>query len=160
MIDICNRWGRSCQPRGEPGEVCDYTGGGIISRLPPGQLADRPLWLWPACDPRPITGDKSCFCWDTSRFVFNYSDLSNPLSDVTTEGVPDLLRWLKQCQWVFVGVKVALFPLQWSMKDANMWLACWYLLLQPIKFTVVHRPGAQMVMADFLSSLQNSYNRW
>ncbi|XP_060774793.1 kynureninase isoform X2 [Neoarius graeffei] len=44
-------------------------------------------------------------------------------------------------------------PLQWlhHMKDANARITSWYLALQPFKFKVVHRPGAQMVMADFLS---------
>ncbi|XP_060783178.1 uncharacterized protein LOC132890379 [Neoarius graeffei] len=44
-------------------------------------------------------------------------------------------------------------PLQWlhRMKDANARITRWYLALQPFNFKVVHRPGAQMVMADFLS---------
>ncbi|TKS64962.1 Retrovirus-related Pol polyprotein from transposon 412 [Collichthys lucidus] len=44
-------------------------------------------------------------------------------------------------------------PLQWlhRMKDANARITRWYLALQPFKFTVVHRPGAQMAVADFLS---------
>ncbi|XP_060779260.1 uncharacterized protein LOC132887731 isoform X2 [Neoarius graeffei] len=44
-------------------------------------------------------------------------------------------------------------PLQWlhRMKDANARITCWYLALQPFNFKVVHRPGAQMVVADFLS---------
>ncbi|XP_059202709.1 uncharacterized protein LOC131982144 [Centropristis striata] len=44
-------------------------------------------------------------------------------------------------------------PLQWlhRMKDANARITRWYLALQPFKFKVIHRPGAQMVVADFLS---------
>ncbi|KAM9699281.1 uncharacterized protein ACNS7B_003496 isoform 1-T1 [Menidia menidia] len=44
-------------------------------------------------------------------------------------------------------------PLQWlhRMKDANARITRWYLALQPFKFRVVHRPGTQMVVADFLS---------
>ena len=47
-------------------------------------------------------------------------------------------------------------PLQWlhRMKDANAQITRWYLALQPFKFKVVHRPGAQMVVADFLSRSQ------
>ncbi|XP_060785448.1 uncharacterized protein LOC132891665 [Neoarius graeffei] len=44
-------------------------------------------------------------------------------------------------------------PLQWlhRMKDANARITHWYLAFQPFNFKVVHRPGAQMVVADFLS---------
>ena len=44
-------------------------------------------------------------------------------------------------------------PLQWlhRMKDANARITRWYLALQPFNFMVIHRPGAQMVVADFLS---------
>ncbi|XP_039532215.1 uncharacterized protein LOC120482205 [Pimephales promelas] len=44
-------------------------------------------------------------------------------------------------------------PLQWlhRMKDTNARITRWYLALQPFKFQVVHRPGAQMAVADFLS---------
>ena len=44
-------------------------------------------------------------------------------------------------------------PLQWlhRMKDTNARITRWYLALQPFNFKVVHRPGAQMVVADFLS---------
>ncbi len=44
-------------------------------------------------------------------------------------------------------------PLQWlhRMKDTNAWITRWYLALQPFKFKVIHRPGAQMAVADFLS---------
>ncbi|XP_060790702.1 uncharacterized protein LOC132894634 [Neoarius graeffei] len=44
-------------------------------------------------------------------------------------------------------------PLQWlhRMKDANAQITRWYLALQLFNFKVVHRPGAQMVVADFLS---------
>ncbi len=37
------------------------------------------------------------------------------------------------------------------MKDINARITRWYLALQPFKFKVVHRPGVQMVVADFLS---------
>ncbi|XP_039513052.1 uncharacterized protein LOC120468602 [Pimephales promelas] len=44
-------------------------------------------------------------------------------------------------------------PLQWlhRMKDTNARITRWYLALQPFKFQVVHRPGTQMAVADFLS---------
>ena len=47
-------------------------------------------------------------------------------------------------------------PLQWlhRMKDANARITRWYLALQPFKFKVIHRPGTQMVVADFLSRLE------
>ncbi len=42
-------------------------------------------------------------------------------------------------------------PLQWlhRMNDTNARITCWYLALQPFKFKVIHRPGAQMAEADF-----------
>ncbi len=42
-------------------------------------------------------------------------------------------------------------PLQWlhRMKDTNTRITRWYLALQPFK--VIHRPGVQMAVADFLS---------
>ncbi len=44
-------------------------------------------------------------------------------------------------------------PLQWlhRMKDTNARITHWYLALQAFKFKVVHRPGTQMTVADFLS---------
>ncbi len=44
-------------------------------------------------------------------------------------------------------------PLQWlhRMKDTNARITRLYLALQPFKFKVVHRPGVQMAVADFLS---------
>ncbi len=44
-------------------------------------------------------------------------------------------------------------PLQWlhRMKDTNARITHWYLALQPFKFKVIHRPGTQMIVADFLS---------
>ncbi|XP_056585423.1 uncharacterized protein LOC130406867 [Triplophysa dalaica] len=44
-------------------------------------------------------------------------------------------------------------PLQWlhRMKDTNARITRWYLALQPFKFKVIHRPGTQMAVADFLS---------
>ncbi len=44
-------------------------------------------------------------------------------------------------------------PLQWlhRMKDTNARITRWYLALQPFKFKVIHRPGTQMTVADFLS---------
>ncbi len=44
-------------------------------------------------------------------------------------------------------------PLQWlhRMKDTNARITRWYLALQPFKLKVVHRPGVQMAVADFLS---------
>ncbi len=37
------------------------------------------------------------------------------------------------------------------MKDTNVWITRWYLALQPFKFKMIHRPGTQMTVADFLS---------
>ncbi len=37
------------------------------------------------------------------------------------------------------------------MKDTNARITHWYLALQPFKFKVIHRPGTQMTVADFLS---------
>ena len=37
------------------------------------------------------------------------------------------------------------------MKDTNARITRWYLALQPFNFKVVHRLGALMVVADFLS---------
>ncbi|XP_064189961.1 uncharacterized protein LOC135253984 [Anguilla rostrata] len=47
-------------------------------------------------------------------------------------------------------------PLQWlhRMKDTNARITRWYLALQPFNFNVIHRPGARMVVADFLSRPQ------
>ncbi len=44
-------------------------------------------------------------------------------------------------------------PFQWlhRMKDTNARITRWYLALQPFQFQVIHRPGAQMAVADFLS---------
>ena len=44
-------------------------------------------------------------------------------------------------------------PLQWlhRMKDVNNRITRWYLALQPFNFRVIHRPGVQMAVADFLS---------
>ncbi|XP_056605021.1 uncharacterized protein LOC130421252 [Triplophysa dalaica] len=44
-------------------------------------------------------------------------------------------------------------PLQWlhRMKDTNARITRWFLALQPFKFQVIHRPGTQMAVADFLS---------
>ena len=44
-------------------------------------------------------------------------------------------------------------PLQWlhRMKDTKARIIRWYLALQPFNFKVIHRPGSQMVVADFLS---------
>ena len=44
-------------------------------------------------------------------------------------------------------------PLQWlhRMKDTNAQITRWYFALQPFNFKVIYRPGAQMVVADFLS---------
>ncbi len=43
--------------------------------------------------------------------------------------------------------------LQWlhRMKDSNARITRWFLSLQPFKFQVKYRPGAQNVVADFLS---------
>ncbi|KAI7813488.1 hypothetical protein IRJ41_018565 [Triplophysa rosa] len=174
------------------------------------------------------------------RFVPKYSELTNPLTDLTKKEVPDAVQWTEQCQQAFTKLKAALCggpllhspnfslpfilqtdasdrglgavlsqlvegeerpvlylsrklskrearystiekeclairwavltlryyllgreftlcsdhaPLQWlhRMKDTNARITRWYLALQPFKFKVVHRPGAQMAVADFLS---------
>ncbi|KAG1926090.1 gag-pol fusion protein [Pimephales promelas] len=43
--------------------------------------------------------------------------------------------------------------LQWlnNMKDTNARITCWYLSLQPYRFTILHRPGRENLTADFLS---------
>ncbi|XP_026028035.1 skin secretory protein xP2-like [Astatotilapia calliptera] len=53
-------------------------------------------------------------------------------------------------------------PLQWlhRMKDANARITRWYLALQPFKFKVIHRPGAQMAVADFLSRSRGGGGSW
>lgn len=42
--------------------------------------------------------------------------------------------------------------LQWlhNMKDASALITHWYVAVQPLKFKVVHRPGAQIVAVDYL----------
>ncbi|XP_051522044.1 uncharacterized protein LOC127422504 isoform X3 [Myxocyprinus asiaticus] len=51
-------------------------------------------------------------------------------------------------------------PLQWlhRMKNTNARITRWYLALQPFKFKVVHRPGTQMAVVDFLS--RNGGGEW
>ncbi len=174
------------------------------------------------------------------RFIPDYSELTNPLTDLTKKEVPDTVPWTERCQQVFTQVKAALCdgpllhspdfslpfllqtdasdrglgavltqeiggeespvlyisrklskretmystiekeclairwavltlryyllgreftlcsdhaPLQWlhRMKDTNARITRWYLALQPFKFKVIHRPGTQMTVADFLS---------
>ena len=53
-------------------------------------------------------------------------------------------------------------PLQWlhRMKDTNARITRWYLALQPFNFKVVHRPGALMVVADFLSHPGGGVGCW
>lgn len=65
------------------------------------------------------------------------------------------------CRYYLLGLELILCldTLQWlnRMKDTNGWIICWYLALQPFKFKVIHRPVAQMAVADFLSS---PYSDW
>ncbi len=75
----------------------------------------------------------------------------------------------KEClaiQWVVLTLRYYLLgreltlcsdhaPLQWlhRMKDTNPspGITRWYLALQPFKLKVIHRPGTQMTVTDFLS---------
>ncbi len=43
------------------------------------------------------------------------------------------------------------FRLLVQTQDEDQRITRWYLALQPFKFKVVHRPGVQMAVADFLS---------
>ena len=68
------------------------------------------------------------------------------------------IRWaVDSLRYYLLGRSFTLWsdhaPLQWlhRMKDTNARITRWYLALQPFNFKVVHRPGAQMVVADFLS---------
>ncbi|XP_061913606.1 uncharacterized protein LOC133656778 [Entelurus aequoreus] len=53
-------------------------------------------------------------------------------------------------------------PLQWlqRMKDANARITRWYLALQPYNFRLIHRPGVQMAVADFLSLTGGGGGEW
>ena len=68
------------------------------------------------------------------------------------------IRWaVGALRYYLLGRSFTLYsdhaPLQWlhRMKDSNARITRWYLALQPFNFRVVHRPGTQMVVADFLS---------
>ena len=68
------------------------------------------------------------------------------------------IRWAVVALWYYLlGRPFTLCldhaPLQWlhHMKDVNNRITRWYLALQPFNFRVIHRPGAQMAVADFLS---------
>ena len=68
------------------------------------------------------------------------------------------IRWaVGALRYYLLGRQFTLYsdhaPLQWlhRMKDANARITRWYLALQPFHFQVAHRPGSQMVVADFLS---------
>ena len=68
------------------------------------------------------------------------------------------IRWaVLTLRYYLLGREFALCsdhaPLQWlhRMKDTNARITRWYLALQPFKFQVIHRPGVQMAVADFLS---------
>nr|XP_021328817.1 uncharacterized protein LOC110439023 [Danio rerio] len=68
------------------------------------------------------------------------------------------IRWaVLTLRYYLLGREFALCsdhaPLQWlhRMKDTNARITRWYLALQPFKFKVIHRPGVQMAVADFLS---------
>ena len=89
--------------------------------------------------------------------------LSRKLSDregrySTVEKECLAIRWaVGTLRYYLLGRQFTLYsdhaPLQWlhRMKDANARITRWYLALQPFHFRVAHRPGAQMVVADFLS---------
>ncbi len=68
------------------------------------------------------------------------------------------IRWaVLALRYYLLGWKFTLCsdhaPLQWlhCMKDNKAQITRWYLALEPFKFKVVHRPGAQMAVAYFLS---------
>ena len=68
------------------------------------------------------------------------------------------IRWaVGSLRYYLLGRPFTLFsdhaPLQWlhRMKVTNARITQWYLALQPFNFKVVQRPGALMVVADFLS---------
>ncbi len=68
------------------------------------------------------------------------------------------IRWaILTFHYYLLGLEFTLcsdhVPLQWllRMKDTNARITHWYLALQPFKFKMVHRPGLQMAVADFLS---------
>ncbi|XP_056277635.1 uncharacterized protein LOC130198493 [Pseudoliparis swirei] len=68
------------------------------------------------------------------------------------------IRWaVDSLRYYLLGRSFTLWsdhaPLQWlhRMKDTNARITRWYLALQPFNFKVIHRPGTQMVVADFLS---------
>ena len=89
--------------------------------------------------------------------------LSRKLSDregrySTVEKECLAIRWaVGALRYYLLGRAFTLYsdhaPLQWlhRMKDCNARVTRWYLALQPFNFKVLHRPGAQMVVADFLS---------
>ena len=84
------------------------------------------------------------------------SDREGPYSTVEKECLA--IRWaVGALRYYLLGRQFTLYsdhaPLQWlhRMKDANARITRWYLVLQPFHFRVAHRPGAQMVVADFLS---------
>ncbi len=97
------------------------------------------------------------------RFIPNFADLTSPLTDLTKKEAPDPVQWTELCQqaltlrYYLLGREFTLCsdhaPLQWlhRMKDTNARITRWYLALQPFKFKVIHRPGVQMAVADFLS---------
>lgn len=63
------------------------------------------------------------------------------ITSIITSGAP-----LSPSVWIMP-------PLHWlhCMKDPNAGISRWVLALQPFKFKVGHRLGAQMVVANFLS---------
>ncbi len=68
----------------------------------------------------------------------------------------------KEClaiRWVVLTLRYYLLGQEFTlcsgwlhrMKDTNEWITHWYLALHPFKFKVIHRPGKQMTVVNFLS---------
>ncbi len=105
---------------------------------------------------------QSCHRWSEERsgrcFILVYRKLSNRETRYSTIEKNYLaIRWaILTLRYYLLGQEFTLcsdhVPLRWlhHMKDTNAWITRLYLALQPFKFKVVHRPGAQMAVADFL----------
>ncbi len=73
------------------------------------------------------------------RSVWRSGGRSSPSAIISWDGNSPSVRTTHPSQWLH------------RMKDTNARITRWYLALQPFKFKVIHRPGTQMTVADFLS---------
>ncbi len=73
------------------------------------------------------------------RSVWRSGGRSSPSAIISWDGNSPSVRTTRPCNG------------STSMKDTNARITRWYLALQPFKFKVIHRPGTQMIVADFLS---------